>query len=222
MLCYRGIVSKDYLLDDEDCLNKFLSLSEQSKEAFMDTYQVKSGELLTQLHVAYGMWILTSNLGNYLGDYRLINNDLIEERTAWKDKYSSILYSPSSAITYHRGELQPVPDIPRWIKTHELHYMPWQEAALLEHSPWNDIPGLFVPTKILDLCFLVIPKPSQDMAQLIALLAWVALSEAKEYYDKLDTQVSRMLKRTTNVQNGNNILYTVTTLKKSLKKYAEQ
>ena len=31
------------------------------------------------------------------------------------------------------------------------------------------------------------------MAQLIALLAWVAPSEAKEYYDKLDTQVSRML-----------------------------
>ena len=71
--------------------------------------------------------------------------------------------------------------------------MPWQEAALLEHGPWNDIPGLFVPTKILDLCFLVIPNPSQDMAQLIALLAWVAPSEAKEYYDKLDTQVSRML-----------------------------
>ena len=191
LLCYRGIKSKDYLFDDEDCLSKFLSLSEQSKEAFMDTYQVKSGELLTQLHVA---WDVDFDFkGNYLSDYRLINNDLIEERTAWKDKYSTILYSPSSAITCCRGELQPVPDIPRWIKTHELHYVPWQEAALLEHGPWNDIPGLFVPTKILDLCFLVIPNPSQDMAQLIALLAWVAPSEAKEYYDKLDTQVSRML-----------------------------
>ena len=47
-----------------------------------------------------------------------------------------------------------------------------------------------MPTKILHLCF---SNPSQDMAQLIALLAWVAPSEAKEYHDKLDTQVSRML-----------------------------
>lgn len=128
---------KQGLSDDEDCLSKFLSLSEQSKEAFMDSYQVKSGELLTQLHVAWDVDFEFK--GNYLSDYRLINNDLIEERTAWKDKYSSILYSPSSTITCRRGELQPVPDIPRWIKTHELHYMPWQEAALLEHGPHTRI-----------------------------------------------------------------------------------
>ena len=110
-LCYRGIKSEDYLFDDEDCLSKFLSLSEQSKEACMYTYQVMSGELLTQLHVA---WDVDFDFkGNYLSDYRLINNDLIEEKTAWKDKYLSILYSPSSAITCRRGELQPVPDIPR-------------------------------------------------------------------------------------------------------------
>ena len=101
-------------------------------------------------------------------------------------KYSTILYS-SSTISCRREEVQPLPDIPMWLKTCELHYMPWQEAALLEHGPWNDIPGLFVPTKILDLCFLVIPKPPQDVAQLIA------PKEAKEYYDKLETQVSRIM-----------------------------
>lgn len=190
LLCYRGIESKNYLFDDEDCLSKFLSLSEESKQAFMDTYQVNSGELLTQLHVA---WDVDFDFkGNYRDDYSLINNDLVEERTAWKDKYSTILYS-SSTISCRREEVQPLPDIPRWLKTCELHYMPWQEAALLEHGPWNDIPGLFVPTKILDLCFLVIPKPPQDVAQLSALLAWITPKEAKEYYDKLETQVSRIM-----------------------------
>ena len=42
------------VLDVMECLNNFLSLSEQSKESYTDdTYRVKSGELLTQLHVAW-------------------------------------------------------------------------------------------------------------------------------------------------------------------------
>ena len=65
LLCYRGIESKNYLFDDEECLNNFLSLSEQSKEAYTDgTYRVKSGELLTQLHVAWDVDFEFK--GNYL------------------------------------------------------------------------------------------------------------------------------------------------------------
>ena len=78
----------------------------------------------------------------------------------------------------------------RWLKTHELQYLPWQEAALLVHGPWNDTPGLFVPTKILVLCFLVIPKPSWDLAQLIALLAWLTPNKASEYHNKLEKLVA--------------------------------
>ena len=52
-----------------------------------------------------------------------------------------------------------MPDILRWLNCYELHYMPWQEASLLEHAPWDDIPGLFLPAKILELRFSTMPTP---------------------------------------------------------------
>ena len=71
--------------------------------------------------------------------------------------------------------------------------MPWQEAASLEHGPWEEIPGLFLPSKILDLCFCTIPTPPSDIAQLVSLLAWTILDETKEYYAKLEAQVKGTL-----------------------------
>ena len=71
--------------------------------------------------------------------------------------------------------------------------MPWQEVSLLEHGPWDDIPGLLLPSKILELCFSTMLTPPPDIARLIALLAWVTESEAKEYYSKLQAQVNNML-----------------------------
>lgn len=160
MKCYRGIEPKHFLFDDEDRLNTFLSLSEEGKGEFADTYKVKNGDLLTQLHVAWDVDLHFE--GRYQSDYRLISNELTVERTAWKDKYSTVLYSPGN-IHCRRRELQPIPDIIRWLNCHELHYMPWQEATLLEDGPWYSIEGLFLPSKVLDLFFIVIPKPPKDI-----------------------------------------------------------
>ena len=198
LLCYRGIKCKDFLFDDEDSLTTFLSLSEQGKEEFTKSYKVGSCDLLTQLHFAWGMDLDFE--GDYLDDYQLLNNDLVKERTAWRDKYTTALYSPVNGIMCSRKELQPIPDILRWLNCYELHYMPWQEASLLEHGPWDDIPGLFLPTKILDLCFSTMPTPPPDIARLVALLAWITPDEAKEYYSKLHTQVNNTLE--TDQQRG--------------------
>ena len=176
LICSRGIETKDFLFNDEDRLSTFLSLSEQSKGEFSGVYTAKSGELLTQLHVAWNVDLCFE--GTYHNDYHLINNDLAVERTAWKDKYSTVLYSLGH-IYCSRRELQPMPDVIRWLNCHELHYMPWQEASLLEDGPWYDIPGLFVPSKVLDLFFVVIPKPPRDIALLISLLAWITPSESR-------------------------------------------
>ena len=43
--------------------------------------------------------------------------------TTWKDKYTTVLYSPLNDINCNRRELQPLPDILRWLKCHELHHM---------------------------------------------------------------------------------------------------
>ena len=188
--CYRGIEAKDFLFDDEDCMSTFLSFSEESKGEYAETYKVKSCELLTQLHVAWTVDLQFE--GRYQNDYRLINNDLTVERTAWKDKYSTVLYSPGH-IFCSRREMQPIPDVIRWLSCHELHYMPWQEALLLEDGPWHDIPGLFLPSKILDLFFTVIPKPPRDIALLISTLAWLTPNESSQYRDKLQKQVEQTL-----------------------------
>ena len=181
--CYRGIEAKDFLFDDKDHLSTFLNLSEECKGEFSETYKARSCELLTQLHVAWNVDLHFE--GTYQNDYQLINNDLTVERTAWKDKYSTVLYSPGHIILYcSRRELQPIPDVIKWLNCHELHYMPWQEASLLEDGPWCDIPGLFLPSKVLDLFFVVIPKPTRDIALLISILAWITPSESSQYRDK--------------------------------------
>ena len=84
-------------------------------------------------------------------------------------------------------ESQPLPDYHRWVDTCELHFMTLQESSLLEAGAWDTIPGMFLPSKIVDLCFLTIPS---DIGNLIALLAWVNPSEMKEYYSKCDKQMT--------------------------------
>ena len=63
--CYRGIKCEDFLFDNEDSLTSFLSLSEQDSTT---TYKVRSGDLLTQLHFAWGVDLDFE--GDYLHDYQ--------------------------------------------------------------------------------------------------------------------------------------------------------
>lgn len=49
-----------------------------------------------------------------------------------------------------------------------------------------------MPSKILELFHMLIPKPSDAMLHQIALLAWVSPAECKESYSKHDQQVSDM------------------------------
>ena len=109
-----------------------------------------------------------------------MNNEIFSERTTWTDEYTTALFSICSLDSNRKG-LQPIPDIPRWLKFIELHYMPLQEAACLEHGPWDEIP----PIKNIRL---VQGQLLPDIAHLIALLAWTTPDETKEYYTKLETK----------------------------------
>ena len=189
LLCSRGVKQSDFIFDDESTMHSFLSLSEQGKENFKVKYKALPVDLLDQLHFIWG--VDTNFKGEYYDDYRLVQNDL-PEKTAWTDKYSTTIFSPSHDISCRRM-IQPIPDMLRWISVHELHYTPWQEADVLQQGPWNEIPGLFIPSKILDLCFSVIPLPSPTIATLIAVLAWVTPDEAKKYYEKLHSQAKSTL-----------------------------
>ena len=100
--------------------------------------------LLNELHFIWG--IDSKFEGDYYQDYKLLCNYL-PVRTAWTDKYSTTLFSPTNDIS---TSIQPIPDLLRWISNHELHYMPSQEATLLQPGSWDEIPGLFLPSEKLN------------------------------------------------------------------------
>ena len=200
--CCRGIPEKDFLFDDLESLSNFLSLSEHNKQAVTTVYKVKNCELLNDLHFTWGIDIDFES--SYLHDYQLITNQM-STPTAWKDKYTTSLFSPSCVIACPREELQPIPDYFRWLHCCELHYMPWKETNLLEQGPWKEMPGLYLPTKILDLCFSAIPEPPADTFMLIALLAWVTPDEAREYYSKLKQQQNATLDNDRKNADWNNL-----------------
>ena len=56
----------------------------------------------------------------------------------------------------------------RWFKTGEV---PLEEVALLIRD-WVDISAIFLPTKVLELCFTIIPNPPEHILNQISLLSW--------------------------------------------------
>ena len=190
--CYRGIKPEDYICNDERCVTRFLSLTEDSKLEYTPAmYETQQNKLLQDIHYMWNTPLAFS--GNYIQDHQLIHNELIEQRTAWAGKYVSVFYSPSDDITCKRYELQPLPDFIRWIKTGELHYLPFEEASAINCGPWTEIPDAFLPTKVLDLCFNIIHDPPDDILKQIALLAWIPPHEVKEYQIKLEEQLKSQI-----------------------------
>lgn len=66
-------------------------------------------------------------------------------------------------------------------------------------GPWDECPGIFLPQKILEMCFRVRQTPSQEEMSSIAFLAWVSPEEVATYYSmmvkKLEEQKDEDIKR---------------------------
>ena len=193
LLAFRGIKPTDFVFTDEQNLQKFLDLSEEGKQEFSpSTYSTSRGKIIDTLHFVWG--VQRDFTGKYMEDYREINNDLIEgKRTAWVDKYTSCFYSTTDSDIINRFQLQPIPDYLRWMKTGELHYLPLEERTLLL-GPWDDIPGAFLPSKIMELCFAVIPKPEDVIIDQVSLLSWITPQEVRAFYQKIHGQFDSQMK----------------------------
>ena len=193
LLAFRGVKCEDFVFSDQEQLQRFLDLSEENKELFTpETYSAVQGAILDNLHYIWGA--NRPFTGKYLHDYRALGNDLIEgTRTAWLDKYTTSVYSTDGNSHCRRHELQPLPDYLRWFKTNELHYLPLEERCLL-NGEWDNIPSVYLPTKVLDLCLSVIPKPDDSRIHLLALLSWVTPREVKEYISKQENQFDSQVK----------------------------
>ena len=127
-------------------------------------------------------WDLDINFkGKYLTDNEQINNSLAQcvpenKRTAWLDKYTSSFYSVNDTEC-RRHELQPVPDILRWYKTGQLHYLPLEERSLLK-GPWDDIPEALLPSKVLDLWSSLVIDLTDELVQQVSVLSWATLASS--------------------------------------------
>ena len=171
---FRGVKHCNFIFTDQNELHTFLDLNEQGKMQFCPAkYTANGGEMLTTLHM---LWEVDEEFeGEYMRDYQTLHNELTEEgRTAWLDKYTTALYSAKEDV--RRYELQPIPDYLRWFKTSELHYLPLEERMLLL-GPWDDIPSVYLPSKVWNLCFNIFQHPSDDIIHLISLLSWTTPQE---------------------------------------------
>ncbi len=140
---------------------------------------MKNSKILEQLHLIWNddldfQW-------SYIRDYNILLNELSEDRTSWTDKYTTAIYSPTFNIRCPRNECQPLPDYSKHMSyiTYRAKRKPYW------HMQTDELPGINLPTRILDLSFALMPDPPQDILTSIALLAWVTVTEAAEYYQKL-------------------------------------
>ena len=170
-----------------------MNLSEHKKEDYpCGIYKAKQNGLFDEMQLLWN--VKPTFAGSCISDYKLIQNELVDRKTSWRDKYTTVVYSPNPNISCKRWELQPLPDYMRWLKTSELHYLPYEERAALKQGPWDETPGIFLPTCVLDLCYSLVEDPSPHLMNMIALLAWTTVSETKQYYDKLKKRMEDTIK----------------------------
>ena len=169
--CYRGVRQQDFVFADEQTVHEFLTLSEENKAVCTTTYTTLSSTVTRNLNVVWGIEHFS---GSYYDDYKIIKNNHkscpCTCRTAWKDT-TAIYGLDSNVHGVRQYKLQPLPDYIRWKETGELHYLPFNERVLLDKGDWDNCPGLVLPTRVLNLCFAVVPHPTDDCLKEISKLA---------------------------------------------------
>lgn len=124
----------------------------------------------------------TTIIESYSDDYDIINNNYSScHRTAWTDKYTTVLFDEQAPSESQWK--QPIPDYIHWYLTEgEEHSMTFEELRLLPTGTWDDIEGLFLPSRLLDLIHLVhLYIRSETFYKDLALLTWCTEEEAKIY-----------------------------------------
>ena len=190
---YRGITDADYVFRDEETLKVFLSLSEQNKEEFEETYSPSFSSSI--LESIARNWNIDKNYSSsYVDDYEHLNNTLKQdERTSWIEKYRAVFYNSAECINFRRYEFQPVPDYVCWARTQELHYLPLSLMKELSFGPWSQEAGLFLPTRILSMLMPIFPDPEAQLIHFFSFFFSVSEEKVKEFLkqsqEKLDDEM---------------------------------
>lgn len=186
----RSLIGKEnFIFDDEDNMHTFLALTEQRKLESPLVYKARSNVYSKELNIVWG--INDKFEGEYAEDYQLLTNDTGSTvTTAWKDKYTTIVFDNSSPFLSHT--LQPVPDYVRWyLSDGEMHYLPYEQRRDLADGPWNKVPELFLPSRILDLVFLCLRNLPPYAMRSIGVLCWCPIKEVEKSLKKKAEDMER-------------------------------
>lgn len=64
----------------------------------------------------------------------------------------------------------------------------------LPHGPWDELPELFLPSRVLDLAFRVFRQPEPALLNHVGFLAWVSDQDARNYFQENERLVQETLK----------------------------
>ena len=108
------------------------------------------------------------------------------------DRYSISIFRENedwrSEKPLERFDRQPLPDYQRWKESGELHYLSYVARHDSPRGPWDECPGLFLPEKILESAFRVLPSPLEEL-KAIAHLAWITVNNVSQFYAKAQKQL---------------------------------
>ncbi|KAJ7394611.1 hypothetical protein OS493_000429 [Desmophyllum pertusum] len=170
----------NFVFNDMTNLHTFLSMNEDRKAKCDMEYELNKGSII--LNDLAKIWdVDTKMTGSYAEDYEILNNKYSSlHRTAWSDKYTTVVYDEESPPEFIWN--QPLPDYVRWYLTGgEQHYLTFEERNMLPKGTWDEMEELFLPSKVLDLIYLVHPYISEALYKELALLTWCSEDEVKTY-----------------------------------------
>lgn len=140
------------VFDDEIQLKEFVQLTDQRKVQCQEDYYPKKNKVF---HYLVKNWGVNEHFkGSYADDYATLTN----AHTATRDHYSVSVFREDESWRgkpLERYEKRPVPYLTAWQQNGKLHYLPFELCSSLLHGPWDELPELFLPSRVLDLAFRV-------------------------------------------------------------------
>ena len=192
-------VADNPIFNDEDKLEAFLSFSDEKKQECKWSYYPIQNSITKDLSVVWNVDVENFS-GKYTDDYKLVNNELVQEQTSWNDKYQTTLWRPDNAWIgkqQQRNKKQPIPDYVRWLKMNESHYLTLERNLRITSAVqgrWNSVAGLFLPSRLLDMLFKLNCCPPDDIFHEISLLVWIPKYEVRRYFKEANDQQLKSLK----------------------------
>ena len=107
-------------------------------------------------------------------------------QTSWTDHIHKNILN----ISNPRSELQPLPDYMRWFETCEQHY---REREILQHGPWDDVPGIFLPTGVLYVCYSLTDDPPITVQQVTEYYKNIKRRQSDELWEQMKGKKTREL-----------------------------